>query len=243
MKITLLITTLFISAGQIFGQGIKIVASSDLTTDLSGTTVEVVGNKDDGAIYYEFRVINDNASTINVKYLRKRDVNSGRLDQICESNGCYDADDTYSYISPFLNSINSGDTSTFKPQIVPNGSESCAVHKYYVLNDFGIIYDSINVIFKTTNANCNLSINNNEKETVFNIYPNPAQDFVTVRGADLKNGGTVVFLDALGKEVKRASVKSASNSISVSELKRGVYFVNIHGQNGAKSNIQRLIIQ
>jgi len=163
--------------------------------------------------------------------------------QICESNGCYDADDTYSYISPFLNSINSGDTSTFKPQIVPNGSESCAVHKYYVLNDFGIIYDSINVIFKTTNANCNLSINNNEKETVFNIYPNPAQDFVTVRGADLKNGGTVVFLDALGKEVKRASVKSASNSISVSELKRGVYFVNIHGQNGAKSNIQRLIIQ
>lgn len=243
MKITILVTTLLLSAAQVFGQDIKIVSVNDLNTDISGTTIEVVGDKNDATIYSDFRVINTSSSDINVKYRRVREVNSGRVDQVCDNSLCYDAADTYNYTSPILNLIAVDDSSIFKPQLVPAGMESCAIHNYYVVNDFGVAFDSIRVVFRTTNADCFLSVEKEIKETPFSIFPNPAQDFITVKGGDLKNGGTVVFLDALGKEVKRASVKAANSSISVNDLKRGVYFVNVYGANGTKSNIQRLIIQ
>lgn len=243
MKITILVTTLLLSAAQVFGQDIKIVSVNDLNTDVSGTTIEVVGDKNDATIYSDFKVINTGSTEINVKYRRVREVNSGRVDQVCDNSLCYDAADSYNYTSPILNLIAAGDSSIFKPQIVPNGIESCAVHNYYVVNDFGVAFDSIRVIFRSTNASCNLAVEKEVKETPFSIFPNPAQDFITVKGDELKNGGTVVFLDALGKEVKRASVKAANASIAVNDLKRGVYFVNVYGTNGSKSNMQRLIIQ
>ncbi|RYM34047.1 T9SS type A sorting domain-containing protein [Brumimicrobium glaciale] len=243
MKITILATTLLLSAAQLFGQSVQIVSVNDLTTDLSGTTVEVVDDKNEITIYSDFKVINSGAQPIKVKYKRVRDFNSNRVDEICDNSQCYAADDAYTYISPTLNQINPGDSSIFKPQIRPDGMESCAVHKYYVVGEFGTVYDSINVIFKTTNADCNLSVDKNMKETPLSIFPNPAQDFLTIKGDGLKDGGTVIFLDALGKEVKRASVKGINTKLSVSDLKRGVYFVNINGNNGTKSNVQRLIIQ
>lgn len=243
MKITILVTTIIFIASQVFGQSIKFVSVNDLNTDLSGTTIEVEGDKNDATIYSDFRVINVSSADIEVKYTRIREVNSGRLDQVCDNSLCYDAADAHAYTSPILNLIPSGDSSIFKPQIVPNGIESCAVHNYYVINDFGVAFDSIRVIFKTTNANCNLSVDKELKKTAFSVFPNPAQDFITVKGDELKNGGNVVFLDALGKEVKRAAVNSSNAKIAVNDLRRGVYFVNVYGINGSKSNVQRLIIQ
>src|SRR5690554_8183201 len=74
-----------------------------------------------------------------------------------------------------------------------------------------------------------------EKSLSFSVYPNPTQDLVSFEGEALKNGGTVVFMDALGKEVKRASISSSNHQVNVSALKRGVYFVNIIDQSGSKS--------
>ena len=242
MKIIILATTLLLSVAQLFGQGIKIVSINDFNTDISGTTVEISADKNDAVIYYDLRVINEGAP-ISVKYRRFRDVNSGKTDQICDNSLCYDAADVYDYTSPVLNPIETGEASIFKPQIVLDGTDICAVHKYFVVSDAGEVYDSITIMFKTTDAICNLGVDENMKETPMSIFPNPAQDFVTIKGDGLKDGGTVVFLDALGKEVKRSSVKSVNSKLSVSDLKRGVYFVNIYGTNGSKSNVQRLIIQ
>lgn len=244
MKINLLLTSLLLTAAAyVFGQQIQIVSVSDLTTDLSGTTVEVEGDKDDQAIYFEFRVINESSQQIEVKYERIREFNSGRIDAICDNFLCVNAADAFSWTSPTPNPIVAGSPGIFKPQITPGGMESCAVHNYYVVNDAGVIYDSVRVIFKTSKADCNLSVDSESNNNTFNIYPNPAQEYVILKGDALKNGGTVLFLDALGKEVKRSIVKTSGNPISVSDLQRGVYFVNIYGQDGAKSTIQRLIIR
>jgi RNase P/RNase MRP subunit p29 len=242
MKTTILLTALIFSTFHLFGQQIKIVTPGDLTTDISGTTVEVVGDKDDQEIYYDFRVINETANPLVVKYRRFREVNSERTDQICDSKICFLAANTYTYTTPVFDTLHPSVPTLFKPQIMPGGIESCAVHNYFVVGEFGQIYDSIRVIFKTTNANCELSITKQEN-LEFSLYPNPAQDIVTIRGEAIKNGGTVVFLDALGKEVKRSSVSGSDNQINVSTLKRGVYFVNILNQNGTKSTVQRLIKQ
>lgn len=243
MKLTLLATSLLLTFSVVLGQSIEIVDVNDMNTDISGTTVEVVGDKNDQTIYKDMRIVNTGDSEIIVKYKRIRDYSSGALDQICDNSLCYDADDSYTYTSPAPNPIASGDQSIFKPQIVPNGMESCAVNKYYVISDFGVIYDSITVVYRTTNAECNLSIKNENKKQEFNIFPNPAQNTINIKGESLKNGGTIVFLDALGKEVKRTLVNNVENNISISELKRGVYFVNIYSQDGVKSKVQRLVVQ
>ncbi len=80
------------------------------------------------------------------------------------------------------------------------------------------------------------------KKSTLSIFPNPTKDFITITGDDFKKGGTVVFLNALGKEVKRIYVKANTN-IAVNDLKKGVYFVNVNGINGSKSKTLRLMIQ
>jgi len=242
MKITILTTIALFLVSQVFGQDIKIAYSDNMTLDLSGTTIEVVGDKNETEIYADFKVINEGTEPIKIKYQRKRVYNSGRMDQICDNELCYDADDQYSWTTPMINEISIGGSGTFKPQIVPNGLESCAVHNYYLVDELGVALDSIKIVFKTTNANCNLSTEKNN-EVSFNVFPNPTKDFVTIEGDVLKEGGKVVFMDALGKVVKQAYIESESTKVSVLGLKRGVYFVKIYNIRGTNSNIQRLIIQ
>lgn len=242
MRLILLAIMFSFSMSQIMGQNLQIVDVNDLNTDISGTAIEVVGDKDDQTISKEFRVINSGNEPVDVKYTRLRYVNSGRLDQVCDSAYCYNAADDYSYTSPQLNQITpDGGMTKFKPQIVPGGIEFCAVHKYYVVGNFNQKYDSITIIFKTTNAECNLSVDNKIQEESFSIFPNPAEEVVNIKGKGLTNGGTIVFLDALGKEVKQASFNGVNSKIDISTLKRGVYFVNIYNQVGVKSAVQRLV--
>ncbi|WP_107040203.1 T9SS type A sorting domain-containing protein [Brumimicrobium mesophilum] len=242
MKLIILAISLILLSSQLFGQDIKIVSVNDFSNDISGTSVEITGDKNDAVIYFDLKVINEGAP-VDVKYQRIREVNSGRVDQVCDNSLCFDADDVYSYTSPILNTLETNVPSTFKPQLIPNGMESCAVHNYYVVTESGEALDSVTIIFRTTNANCNLSVDKNEEKTSMNIFPNPAKDFITIKSDALKNGGTIVFLDALGKEIKRSFVNSENTKLSVNDLKRGVYFVNIYGAAGTKSSVQRLIIQ
>lgn len=55
----------------------------------------------------------------------------------------------------------------------------------------------------------------------FSIYPNPVQDRFTVNV-----DGELTVYDLSGKQVKRAMVE-AGNSVSVSELNSGIYFVKV----------------
>lgn len=230
----------FVSFGQ--QSKIKIIAVDNPEVGLNGQSIEVEGSSSDIDIPKEFRVINTSQETLKVFYKRIRVVNSGRIDQICDQTLCFSATNTYEYTSPIENEIAPGDSSLFKPQMVPAGEEFCAVHTYYVVNSFGQKYDSITVLFKTTNSDCVLSTSSFYKST-FKIFPNPMQDVVTINGDAIKNGGTVVFTDALGKEVKRTVLNSGTSSVNVAELRRGVYFVNVYNKQGDKSAVQRVIKQ
>lgn len=243
MRILILLTALIFTSLHLFGQQVKIVKVNDLDTDVSGTTIEVVGDKEDFVIYSDLRVINQGTTAISVRYIRYREVNSGRKDQVCDNTICYDIDEELdAYMTPVLNELLPSKPSILKPQILPAGNEVCAVHNYMVVGENNEIYDSIRVIFRTTGANCILSTDKHE-DLQFSIFPNPAKETVTISGESIKNGGTVVFLDALGKEVKRSLISNANNQIDVSTLRRGVYFVNIIDHSGTKSTVQRLIKQ
>ena len=71
-----------------------------------------------------------------------------------------------------------------------------------------------------------VGVDNNTIKTVA-VYPNPASEFVTITNAENQ---TLVITDMLGKVVARINVSSSLETIDISNLNQGTYFMNINGK-------------
>ena len=88
-------------------------------------------------------------------------------------------------------------------------------------------------VTRTVNVESSLSVKDNPNN-ILKIYPNPTSDIVYIDGnySQLK----VVVYDILGKQVMN---KSITKSIDISQLKKGVYILQLF--DGAKLTTQRII--
>lgn len=85
----------------------------------------------------------------------------------------------------------------------------------------------------------NASVSSNE----FNLYPNPAKGIVHIIQNSNQTIENVQFYDIMGKTVKSTSnVNNFQTSIDISTLAKGVYFVEISGENHIRQT-KKLIIQ
>lgn len=66
----------------------------------------------------------------------------------------------------------------------------------------------------------------------FGFYPNPAQDFINLKG--ISELSTVQIFDLTGKILINSKVDSNSNSLNVSQLSQGIYLVKINNQYSGK---------
>jgi len=75
------------------------------------------------------------------------------------------------------------------------------------------------------------------------IYPNPAQDMVTIRVDGLTSDAEVTIFDMQGKVVGRYKMLSGDNTLSlnVSTMTEGSYLVRI-SSNG-ENRVERMIIK
>lgn len=75
----------------------------------------------------------------------------------------------------------------------------------------------------------------------FSVYPNPANDMITIAG--LKNENALVSMfDISGREVIVTQQVNANGTLDVSQLSAGAYFVQLKKNNGELIGTQRLII-
>lgn len=83
-----------------------------------------------------------------------------------------------------------------------------------------------------------LSINDVENNASFGVYPNPANDFVTISDA---NGAEVKVIDMLGRTLISKVVKSTNETISINDLQTGMYMIQIvkNGQTSSQKLIKR----
>ena len=70
------------------------------------------------------------------------------------------------------------------------------------------------------------------KETSYSVYPNPVKDVLTVSGEDMRQ---VTVYNALGQLVKTVNCNDNTVQINVSDLRNGMYFVNVVNNNGEMS--------
>ncbi|PKL84827.1 MAG: hypothetical protein CVV22_11115 [Ignavibacteriae bacterium HGW-Ignavibacteriae-1] len=76
------------------------------------------------------------------------------------------------------------------------------------------------------------------------IYPNPANDYLTVHFADL-NASVITIRDLLGVEIDRIEIENHSNSVMIDlsgyNLPKGTYF--IHATDGSRIVYDRFIVE
>ena len=65
--------------------------------------------------------------------------------------------------------------------------------------------------------------------TSYNVFPNPVKDILTISGEDMKQ---VTVYNALGQIVKSVNCNDNTVQINVSDLRNGMYFVNVVNNKG-----------
>ena len=70
----------------------------------------------------------------------------------------------------------------------------------------------------------------NQTQTTMSVYPNPAQNIVSISSAEKIK--SITCFTSVGQII---DVKFENNSINVSSLEKGLYFLNITAENGTKS--------
>ncbi len=75
----------------------------------------------------------------------------------------------------------------------------------------------------------------------FSMYPNPAKGFINLNIETLIGKGSIVITDLYGKSVKTQSLSMGTNTINVSNLSKGMYFVSTITNEGKTT--KKLMIQ
>jgi hypothetical protein len=88
-----------------------------------------------------------------------------------------------------------------------------------------------------------IKIEKGEKDNLFSIFPNPANDFIRVEYALLKNSKQLFITDATGKIIKKITLdkNSTKTIISTKEFSSGNYQLIFN--NGGFNDTKKLIIQ
>lgn len=73
-------------------------------------------------------------------------------------------------------------------------------------------------------------------ENIFNIYPNPASDYVKIN-SDVNFVNEANIYDMTGRCVKNTIINDANTTINIEDLNQGVYFININGK------VEKLIVE
>ena len=81
----------------------------------------------------------------------------------------------------------------------------------------------------STNCNMSTGINETTQSLGLTIYPNPVANQLNIENGELKIE-SILILDITGETVK--TIVSSNNTIDVSDLTKGIYFIQIQTENG-----------
>lgn len=114
---------------------------------------------------------------------------------------------------------------SFDPSV---GTGTYAVN--YSYTDHNGCSNSTSVVLNV--AECT-GLQSNELMHLIQVYPNPAQQFVTISGVK-GSGYSVVLTDAAGRILHKKTLEETANRISLNDYANGVYFLKINSDYGTQ---------
>ncbi len=119
-------------------------------------------------------------------------------------------------------------------QSTPTATGLCAgTYTFYAINSTNFNCGSATVTITCTNA-----VNENDASAYLQIFPNPASENLTINFT-YPNGGTVKevsIYNSIGEKVKMKLYGNSgkfSNTISISELPKGIYFLELRDEKNS----------
>lgn len=222
--------------------------------DISGTTFTANVTDDQTYIFY-FNVKNTSGSD---QYLRIKVLElsapAGWTDGVCwganpdvELEGqCYTAAQVSSnpWTTPNPPGVNHAQTivdqgnGLLYPDIHVSGTGS-AHYRYYVMPNQGSApIDSFDLVVSRT-----LSVEDNKAAATVSVFPNPANNVLTVNTSGLEgSGASVRIVDVLGKQVYSEEFSGSSKKIDVSDFKNGVYLLTV-SEKGSAVQTRRIVVR
>ena len=86
-----------------------------------------------------------------------------------------------------------------------------------------------NTVYKIVDTS--LATNSFDKDT-FELYPNPAQNEVSLKTKGLQFPATLTVVDMTGKTIMTQGINAETNTVSIASLQTGLYIVSIKDQAG-----------
>lgn len=126
-------------------------------------------------------------------------------------------------------------SNTAAATIDANGLMTCVANgtstiSYSLTNGCGTTTQTLDVA-----VYCPLGVNNIAIEHNVTVFPNPVSDMVYIKGC---NPALVRVVNMYGQTVKQAE---SANSIEVSALPAGVYFVQVYNANGVMVDNEQIL--
>lgn len=92
------------------------------------------------------------------------------------------------------------------------------------------------------NETCVLGLAENTKENELNLYPNPASSQLTIN-CDSEGPKTISVIDVSGRTVLSRQMNEQVHVLSVSDLKKGTYFIHVSDHSSQRSLVKQLIVE
>jgi hypothetical protein len=227
LSLTVIVLTIFNASAQSFqiiNQGTQIV---------NGTSLQVSGSSSTFDISKNLWIRNVSGQTLDVKVKRiEINVAPGTLNATCwdicpPSDTAGDAVELIS--STTVNMADSAIDYSFSAHIYPERVSGCS-HFRYIFYGVGTAFqDSVDIFFSHGQTCAPLSTTAVESSKIsFDIYPNPASDFINIDLSKELNNAELMITNPLGSLVKRIRLDALNNkSLSISDLENGIYFISI----------------
>lgn len=94
--------------------------------------------------------------------------------------------------------------------------------------------DDCKFVFEGGGTGDTTSVENNSNQLVSKVYPNPAQDELTLSVEPNFNGKIIIY-DPAGRMLKNLVIAGGENKINIADLKSGLYTYRILGQDKSGS--------
>lgn len=210
-------------------------------TDINGYELNLYTILDRGQTVFIYFFMVDNYCAMAMPYLTEaytafgcnmHDVFFMEIDPLDNDNQCTTWTETYGVEFTTISRTGGGNhivtdymVGTFPGAMIIKPDHTIAIRDLYPIESAQTIIDALEGL-GCEQHDCTTNVEEDELNAI-SLFPNPANDNVTLKGENL---GTVSVFNALGQKVDEFNAENTELRINTTQYENGIYFVKADGQ-------------
>ena len=190
-----------------------VVTSLDLLGKNTGSQVQMAVYEDNAGVPGNL-IVSSNTATVGTGIISLPVTPTQLIAGNYWIMAVYDSDGEHTYRNTSSSTLVYYDSLAFGNAIPSNGSNFLS----YSGRDF-------TYYMEITCGQLGISVNNEINQIA--IYPNPANDFFTIKANSTLIGSNYYIIDILGKQILTGKISSETTLVDICQLESGIYFLSV----------------